>query len=288
MRAHRPPAPAPLARLVAVLAVLLVGVVGRPATSASGPAAPTSGSPRCTATALGTQRDLRPRAGRPTPRSSRPSRCSAGPAGAGRVDRAGHGVPGVQAAQPRLRRPRLPRPVPAAAAQGWGTAEQVRDPVYATNAFYDALVKVDGYETMPITEAAQKVQRSAFPEAYADHEPEGRVLASALTGHSPAGLSCRLADAGGAGPPAAVVEELKRRAGHDRARPGDGHADARRLGRARLGGRRMGRGQRRAPRHASTVTRGRPHVEPQPGRARLGVAARRHPGRPRPSRPRLA
>ena len=76
--------------------------------------------------------------------------------------------------------------------QGWGTAAQVSDPVYATNAFYDALVKVHGYQSMEITKVAQKVQRSAYPEAYADHEPEGRVLASALTGHSTAALTCRL------------------------------------------------------------------------------------------------
>jgi hypothetical protein len=79
--------------------------------------------------------------------------------------------------------------------QGWGTAAQVRDPVHATNAFYDALVKVHGYQSMEITKVAQKVQRSAYPEAYADHEPEGRVLASALTGHSTAALTCRLDDA---------------------------------------------------------------------------------------------
>jgi len=78
--------------------------------------------------------------------------------------------------------------------QGWGTAEQVHDPVYATNAFYDVLVKVEGYENLPITQAAQKVQRSAFPEGYAAHEPEARIWASALTGYSPAGLSCVLAD----------------------------------------------------------------------------------------------
>ena len=53
--------------------------------------------------------------------------------------------------------------------------------------FYDALVKVDGYETMRITEIAQKVQKSAYPEAYADHEQEGRLLASTLSGHSPEG-----------------------------------------------------------------------------------------------------
>jgi hypothetical protein len=40
--------------------------------------------------------------------------------------------------------------------------------------------------------AAQAVQRSAYPDAYADHEPEGRAYASALTGHSPAALNCVL------------------------------------------------------------------------------------------------
>lgn len=76
--------------------------------------------------------------------------------------------------------------------QGWGTAAQVQDPVYATNAFYDALVKVDGYEAMEITVAAQAVQRSAFPGAYADHERDARTIASALTGNSRAAFSCRL------------------------------------------------------------------------------------------------
>ena len=79
--------------------------------------------------------------------------------------------------------------------QGWGTEKQILDPVYATNKFYDALVKIDGYEQMRITEIAQEVQRSAYPEAYADHEQEGRLLASTLSGHSPGGLGCRLDDA---------------------------------------------------------------------------------------------
>jgi hypothetical protein len=80
--------------------------------------------------------------------------------------------------------------------QGWGTPAQIRDPVYASNAFYDVLVKVEGYENLPITKAAQTVQRSAFPTAYADHEPEARILASTLTGYSPAGLACVLAEVG--------------------------------------------------------------------------------------------
>ena len=74
--------------------------------------------------------------------------------------------------------------------QGWGTIEQIMDPVYSTHTFYDALVEVDGYETMTITEAAQAVQRSAFPDAYADHEADARVLASSLTGNSPRAFWC--------------------------------------------------------------------------------------------------
>ena len=72
--------------------------------------------------------------------------------------------------------------------QGWGTPEQIMDPYYATNAFYDALVKIDGYETMEITEAAQTVQRSAFPDAYADHEQDGRTIASAWRAYSQASV----------------------------------------------------------------------------------------------------
>jgi hypothetical protein len=78
--------------------------------------------------------------------------------------------------------------------QGWGSRQQILDPVYATTAFYDALQRVDGYQTMRITEAAQEVQRSGFPEAYADHEADARVLASALTGQSFHAFSCSVDD----------------------------------------------------------------------------------------------
>jgi hypothetical protein len=74
--------------------------------------------------------------------------------------------------------------------QGWGTEAQIQDVHYATNRFYDELETVDGYATMRITEAAQTVQRSGFPEAYEDHAEDGRVLASALTGWSPAAFTC--------------------------------------------------------------------------------------------------
>lgn len=78
--------------------------------------------------------------------------------------------------------------------QGWGTPRQVTNPRYAAGAFYDALVEVEGYEQMRVTEAAQEVQRSAFPEAYADHEADGRVVASALTGYSRAAFTCEADD----------------------------------------------------------------------------------------------
>ena len=93
--------------------------------------------------------------------------------------------------------------------QGWGTQDQVMDPVYATNAFYDALVKVPGYATLEITDAAQRVQRSAYPTAYAEHEAMGRAFASALTGESPAALNCTLRSSDTAGNPATLVTELE-------------------------------------------------------------------------------
>lgn len=81
--------------------------------------------------------------------------------------------------------------------QGWGAQAQIMDPVYSTNAFYDGLVKIEGYQDMRITEAAQAVQRSGFPEAYEEHAEGARALASALTGWSPARFSCVVARADG-------------------------------------------------------------------------------------------
>lgn len=90
--------------------------------------------------------------------------------------------------------------------QGWGTPDQIMDPVYSTNAFYDELEKIEGYRDLQITDAAQQVQRSAFGDAYADHETDARALASALTGYSQAALSCTLQ-------PGSDAEESERRSG---------------------------------------------------------------------------
>lgn len=64
---------------------------------------------------------------------------------------------------------------------GWGTVSQIRDPRYAARAFYggpasntpgstSGLLDISGWQHMSLTDAAQAVQRSAFPEAYAKWE----------------------------------------------------------------------------------------------------------------------
>jgi hypothetical protein len=74
--------------------------------------------------------------------------------------------------------------------QGWGSPGQLADPAYAAGAFYRALARVDGWSTMSVTDAAQHVQRSSAPDAYAQWEPEARVLARILTGEVPDRLVC--------------------------------------------------------------------------------------------------
>ncbi|WP_323186208.1 MULTISPECIES: heavy metal transporter [unclassified Streptomyces] len=74
--------------------------------------------------------------------------------------------------------------------QGWGTPKEILDPTYAANSFYKHLAKVPDYTKLPLTVAAQKVQRSGFPTAYAKHEPDAALLAAALTGQSAATLTC--------------------------------------------------------------------------------------------------
>ncbi len=93
--------------------------------------------------------------------------------------------------------------------QGWGSAEQIRDEHYSINRFYEALEKIDDYQSIRITEAAQRVQRSGFPEAYEDHAADARALASALTGYSPSGaFSCVVDEPTGTGTADAVTESL--------------------------------------------------------------------------------
>jgi hypothetical protein len=74
--------------------------------------------------------------------------------------------------------------------QGWGSEQQLMDPHYASGKFYDALVKIRNWQSGDINDVAQAVQISGHPEAYRDHESDARVLASTLTGQTPAGFTC--------------------------------------------------------------------------------------------------
>lgn len=66
--------------------------------------------------------------------------------------------------------------------QGWGTPAQIMDPEYAAGAFYRKLVTIPGWQTMPLTVAAQAVQRSAYPDAYAKWESDATFLVGLVSG----------------------------------------------------------------------------------------------------------
>ncbi|WSQ11644.1 heavy metal transporter [Streptomyces sp. NBC_01231] len=104
--------------------------------------------------------------------------------------------------------------------QGWGTPKEILDPTYAADIFYEHLSKVPDYRDLPLTVAAQRVQRSGFPSAYAKHEQDARILAAALTGQSAAALTCegRQAATRAAGPDA-VRSALVRDFGRDALEP---------------------------------------------------------------------
>jgi LysM repeat protein len=75
--------------------------------------------------------------------------------------------------------------------RGWGTIDQILDPVRATHAFYggDAnpnagrtrgLLDIPGWETMSVTQAAQAVQLSAHPDHFAKWETAAAAWLSEL------------------------------------------------------------------------------------------------------------
>ncbi|WP_198358140.1 C40 family peptidase [Streptomyces fildesensis] len=88
--------------------------------------------------------------------------------------------------------------------QEWGTAAQILDPVHASTSFYTALKEVSGWESMTVTQAAQAVQRSGFPNAYAKWEPLATALQTAIAPLlSPSGDSPSPSPTGSGAPPAA-------------------------------------------------------------------------------------
>lgn len=65
---------------------------------------------------------------------------------------------------------------------GWGTVAQIRDPAYAVRSFYRHLVRVPGWSSMTVNDAAQRVQISATPYAYGKWETEARSLVNKIGG----------------------------------------------------------------------------------------------------------
>lgn len=70
---------------------------------------------------------------------------------------------------------------------GWGSVEQIMDPYHATRLFFDGnpgytrgLRDIAGWESMALTVAAQRVQISAYPNAYAKWETSARAWFAAF------------------------------------------------------------------------------------------------------------
>lgn len=66
--------------------------------------------------------------------------------------------------------------------QGWGEPSQLTDPAFAAAQFYRGLLNVPAWQQLRLTDAAQAVQRSAFPEAYAKHQTAAIALTAAVGG----------------------------------------------------------------------------------------------------------
>jgi peptidoglycan hydrolase-like protein with peptidoglycan-binding domain len=77
--------------------------------------------------------------------------------------------------------------------QGWGTEAQILDPVKSSKAFYGVathtsnpgLTDISGWQSMTVTQAAQKVQRSCCPDAYAKWESLARDIVAHESGAPP-------------------------------------------------------------------------------------------------------
>jgi cell wall-associated NlpC family hydrolase len=85
--------------------------------------------------------------------------------------------------------------------QGWGTPAQIMDPVYAAGQFYRRLLQVPSWQNLPLTVAAQDVQHSGAPAAYAKWQQPAAELVAHLTGTGTATLlAASVAVAGSCGP----------------------------------------------------------------------------------------
>ena len=66
--------------------------------------------------------------------------------------------------------------------QGWGTPDQIMDPLYTSSKFFEHPLAVQGWQTMTVAPAAQAGERNAFPGAYSTRESDAIPLVSAITG----------------------------------------------------------------------------------------------------------
>jgi hypothetical protein len=63
---------------------------------------------------------------------------------------------------------------------GWGTVKSIMNPSESAKKFYHALMQVPGWQGLPVTVAAQTVQGSAFPYAYAKHQGNATAVVHAV------------------------------------------------------------------------------------------------------------
>ncbi|MFB9236485.1 hypothetical protein ACFFWC_13140 [Plantactinospora siamensis] len=63
---------------------------------------------------------------------------------------------------------------------GWGSVADLMQPAYAAQQFFLALAEIPDWQDMSVTLAAQTVQVSAFPDAYAQHEDRATTVVDAL------------------------------------------------------------------------------------------------------------
>jgi hypothetical protein len=80
---------------------------------------------------------------------------------------------------------------------GWGPREVREDPAGAARLFYTALLKVTGWDHLPLYVAAQAVQHSAFPSLYAQHEEAAARVVRDLAGVTAPSPSCTTVVAAG-------------------------------------------------------------------------------------------
>ncbi|WP_326554210.1 peptidase M23 [Micromonospora sp. NBC_01813] len=63
---------------------------------------------------------------------------------------------------------------------GWGAVADLMNPTYSATQFYLALQRVPGWQQLRLTEAAQAVQVSAYPEHYAQHETAAEAVVTEI------------------------------------------------------------------------------------------------------------